>query len=70
MLNSALATIPSEKSHFLEIEKKLFTLLGKKDTKDIVLKITRAVESNSNHLLYRAPFYQVLAAKFYMLFFK
>lgn len=48
-----------------EIEKKLFNLVGHNDTKCIVTKIVKAIESNSNKLVYSAPFFQKLTARIY-----
>ena len=70
MLDSALTTISDCKSHILQFERKMFTMLGKKDTKDIVFKIVKAVESSTRRFLYRAPLLHVLGAKIYMLFCK
>lgn len=51
-----------------EIEKSLFRFLGCDYTNCIVKKIAQAVESNSNKLVYSAPFFQKLAARFYSFF--
>lgn len=48
-----------------EIEKKLFQFLGHDSTGCIVRKIIKAVESNSNKLVYSAPFLQKLGARIY-----
>lgn len=50
------------------IEEKLFSLIGHNDTNSIVRKITQAVESNSNRLIYSAPFFQKLGARIYSFF--
>lgn len=47
-----------------------FSLIEKKNLSSIVNKMYKAIESNSNRLIYRAPFIQVLGAKLYMLLFK
>lgn len=47
------------------IEEKLFSLIGHNDTNSIVKKIIQAVESNSNRLIYSAPFFQKLGARIY-----
>jgi len=46
-------------------EKKLFYLIGHNNTKCITKKIVKAIESDSNRLVYSAPFFQKLAAKIY-----
>ena len=46
-----------------EIEKNLFALFGRNDNKCIVKKIAKSVESNSNRLVYSAPFFQKLVAR-------
>lgn len=48
-----------------EIEKKLFYLFGHNNTQGIENKLIKAVESNSNKLVYSAPFIQKLFAKIY-----
>lgn len=53
-----------------QTQKEQFSLIEKKHLSSIVNKMYKAVESDSNKLIYRAPFIQVLGAKLYMLFFK
>lgn len=48
-----------------EIEKKLFNLVGHDNTKCIVNKIIKAIESDSNKLVYSAPLSQKLMARVY-----
>lgn len=47
-----------------------FSLVEKKNISRIVNKMYKAIESDSNKLVYRSPFIQVLGAKLYMMFFK
>lgn len=47
-----------------------FAFLEKKNISSIVNKMYKAIESNSNKLIYRTPLLQVLGAKLYMLFLK
>lgn len=51
-------------------QKKLFNTFGKKDTSRISKKIVSAATSKHPKFLYRAPFFQVVGAKLYMLLFK
>ncbi len=51
-------------------QKKLFRLIGKNNLNSICEKIVEAVLDNSNHLIYRAPFSQVIMTKLYLLLFK
>lgn len=55
-------------SKITKIEETLFHILGHNHLNSIVRKITQAVESNSNKLVYSAPFFQKLGAKVYSLF--
>lgn len=55
-------------SNITELEKKLFRLIGKNNTNSIVNKIVKAVESNSNKLVYSAPFTQKIFSRFYTFF--
>lgn len=48
--------------------KKLFNFLGHNSLNSIVNKITKAVNSNSNKLLYSAPLFQKLFSRFYAFF--
>lgn len=48
-----------------EIEKKLFSFVGHNDTKNITKKIVKAIESDSNKLVYSGPFFQKLGARIY-----
>lgn len=50
-----------------EIEKRLFRLIGHDSNNSIVKKIIKAVESNSNRLVYRAPFFQNISSRIYSL---
>lgn len=50
------------------IEKKLFYLVGHDNTGCIVRKIIKAVESDSNRLVYSAPFFQKLGVRVYSFF--
>lgn len=52
------------------VQQEEFSLIEKKHLSSIVNKMYKAIESDSNKLIYRAPFFQVLGAKLYMLFFK
>ena len=52
------------------VQQEEFSLIEKKHLSSIVNKMYQAIESDSNKLIYRAPFFQVLGAKLYMLFFK
>lgn len=54
----------------IENQKKQFNLIEKKNLSSIVNKMYKAIESNTNKLIYRAPFIQVIGAKLYMLLFK
>lgn len=51
-----------------ETEKQLFHLIGHDSNKPIVNKIIKAIESNSDKLVYSAPFFQNLAARIYSAF--
>ena len=51
-----------------ELEKSLFSLLGYNRTNSIVKKIIYAVESDSNRLIYSAPFLQKTIARIYSFF--
>ena len=51
-------------------QKKLFSIIEKRNLNSIVNQMQKAIESNNNKLVYRAPFFQVLCAKVYMLLFK
>lgn len=51
-----------------ETEKKLFQLIGHDNNKCIVKKIVTAIESDSNKLVYSAPFFQKLTVRFYSFF--
>lgn len=51
-----------------EIEKNLFQVMGCNRTDCIVRKIIKAVESDSNKLVYSAPFFQKWSARLYSLF--
>lgn len=51
-------------------QKIMFSLVQKRKLNSIVNKMVKAIESNNNKLIYRAPFWQVLGAKLYMLLFK
>ena len=51
-------------------QKIMFSLVQKRKLNSIVNKMVKAIESNNNKLIYRAPFLQVLGAKLYMLLFK
>ncbi|MGN0993372.1 MAG: SDR family NAD(P)-dependent oxidoreductase [Bacilli bacterium] len=53
-----------------QTQKEQFSLIEKKHLSSIVNKMYKAIESDSNKLIYRAPFIQVLGAKLYMMFFK
>lgn len=53
-----------------QTQKEQFSLMEKKHLSSIVNKMYKAIESDSNKLVYRAPFIQVLVAKLYMLFLK
>ena len=55
-------------SQITSIETKLFHWVGHNNYHSIVRKITQAVESNSNKLIYSAPFFQKVGAKIYSLF--
>jgi len=48
---------------------KIFRLFEKKHTRSIEKQMVRALESNSKHLCYKAPFLQRVAAKLYAIFF-
>lgn len=48
-----------------EVEAKLFSFIGHNKKDSIVKKIVKAVESNSNKLVYSAPFFQKLTSKIY-----
>lgn len=50
-----------------EIEKKLFQLFGHNNNSCIVRKIVKAVESNSNKLVYSSPLFQKIGARLYSL---
>lgn len=50
-----------------EIEKELFYLMGSNKLDSIAKKIVKAVESDSNKFIYRAPFFQSLVAKLYLI---
>ena len=50
-------------------ENMFLTLFEKKNLNSIVKKIVKAVESESPHLFYNAPFSQVLFAKIMSLFY-
>ena len=50
-----------------EIEKKIFNFIGHNNTGCIVKKIIKAIESDSNKLVYSAPFFQKLTARVYSL---
>ena len=52
------------------VQQEEFSLIEKKHLSSIVNKMYQAIESDSNKLIYRAPFFQVLGAKLYILFFK
>ena len=64
------------KSKYFDLEsitlkqKKLFRLIGSDNLNSIVYKIVKSVLDNSNKFIYRAPFFQVIITKFYMLFFR
>lgn len=47
-----------------------FSLMEKRNLSSIVNKMYKAIESDSNKLIYRAPILQVIGAKIYMLLFK
>ena len=51
-----------------EIEKSLFSLFGYNRTNSIIKKIVCAVESNSNRLIYSAPFLKKTIARIYSFF--
>ncbi len=53
-----------------ETQKIEFSLMEKKKLNSIVNKMYKAIESDSNKLIYRAPLIQVIGAKIYMLLFK
>ena len=53
-----------------QTQREQFSLIEKKHLSSIVNKMYKAIESDSNKLIYRAPFIQVLGAKLYMMFFK
>ncbi len=65
-----------ESSYFDDLEsislkqKKLFNLIGHDNLNSITEKIVEAVLDNSNKLLYRAPIFQSIMTKLYMLLFK
>lgn len=50
------------------LEKNLFCLIGHDYTDCIVRKVVQAVESDSNRLVYSAPFFQKLGARIYSFF--
>ena len=50
-------------------QEKMFNFIEKKDLSSIVKAMVKAVESDSNKLIYRKPFIQALGAKIYMLLF-
>ena len=51
----------------LEEKKQLFKLVGKNNLDSIVSKIVESVLDDSNHFLYKAPFFQAIRTKLYML---
>lgn len=51
-----------------EIEKNLFNFMGYDNTNCIVRKIVKAIETDSNRLVYRAPLFQDIGARFYSFF--
>ena len=51
-------------------QNKLFKLIEKKLLTSIVNKMIQAIESNSNKFKYRAPFFQTLGTKLYLIFIK
>lgn len=51
----------------LEEKKQLFKLVGKNNLNSIVSKIVESVLDDSNHFLYKAPFFQAIRTKLYML---
>lgn len=51
-----------------EIERKIFDFIGHDSNKSIVKKIIKAIESDSNKLVYSAPFFQKLMARTYSFF--
>ena len=51
-------------------QNKLFSIIEKKSLKSIVKQMTKAVESNSSKLKYRAPLLQTLGAKLYLILLK
>lgn len=50
-------------------QEKMFNFIEKKDLSSIVKTMVKAIESDSNKLIYRKPFIQALGAKIYMLLF-
>ncbi len=51
-------------------QKKIFDLIGHDDVSSIAKKIVDAALDNSNKLIYRAPFSQVILTKLYQIFFR
>lgn len=51
-----------------ELEKKIFNFIGSDSTSSIVKKIVKAIESDSDRLVYSSPMFQKLAAKIYSFF--
>lgn len=51
-------------------QKIMFSLVQKRKLNSIVNKMVKAIETDNNKLIYRAPFLQVIGAKIYMLLFK
>ena len=54
----------------IELEHAIINLLECTYTDSIVKKIVKAIESKNNRFIYRSPFLQVIATKFYMFLFK
>lgn len=55
------------KTNITEIEKKLFKFIGHNDTKIIVKKIVKAIETNSKKLVYSGPLFQKITVRIYSL---
>lgn len=53
-----------------DTQKEIFSLIEKRNLSSIVNKMYQAIESDSDKLIYRAPFFQVLGVKLYMLLFE
>lgn len=54
----------------IDLEQSIINLMECTYTNSIVKKIVKAIESNNNHFIYRAPLSQVIGTKLYMLLFK